>query len=524
MTTNNALRNPSVRLTPLAACLALALAAGPIPATATASGYHRHHPNVHPSPWVQNQAHPTLAQRSQKMQEIERAFRAAHAHVAPVPGHIAATIQVTNCADSGAGSFRAAVTAAASGDTVSMSSLACSTITLTTGAISTGIDDLTIVGPGQTALTIDASYSDRAIAHFGYGTLDISGVTVANGYYYGYTNGLGGCIVTNGSITMSQSTVTNCEVTSYNAAFGGGISAYAGGTISDSTISNNIQSYGYGYSSGGGVSTQSGTLTVTNSTVSGNTTSGRGNGTQGGGIYNFGGDTNVIGSTVSGNYSGGVGGGVSGWFGTLTVTNSTVSGNYAYAAGGGVSSLLGSMALSNNTISSNSAGYYGGGVYAKADVGGSTFNSTIIFGNTAPTGNDTNAYPPATATGANNLIGSSDGTFTAPGDTISSDPLLQALANNGGPTMTQMLGAGSPAIDVGNNAAGLTFDQRGTGFPRVNGAAPDIGAFERAAAVAGPPRIPVPALSTWALGLMAGLLGLLGWRREIIAITTRKHR
>jgi len=38
---------------------------------------------------------------------------------------------------------------------------------------------------------------------------------------------------------------------------------------------------------------------------------------------------------------------------------------------------------------------------------------------------------------------------------------------------------GSPAIDRGNNEAGLLYDQRGIGFPRVKGVGADIGAYER---------------------------------------------
>jgi hypothetical protein len=52
------------------------------------------------------------------------------------------------------------------------------------------------------------------------------------------------------------------------------------------------------------------------------------------------------------------------------------------------------------------------------------------------------------------------------------------LQNNGGPTLTHALSAGSPAIDHGNNAASLQYDQRGSGFPRVVGANADIGAYE----------------------------------------------
>ena len=45
---------------------------------------------------------------------------------------------------------------------------------------------------------------------------------------------------------------------------------------------------------------------------------------------------------------------------------------------------------------------------------------------------------------------------------------------------------GSPAVDAGSNLAGLSFDQRGDGFPRVVGAQADIGAFEGTVAVVVP--------------------------------------
>jgi len=53
-----------------------------------------------------------------------------------------------------------------------------------------------------------------------------------------------------------------------------------------------------------------------------------------------------------------------------------------------------------------------------------------------------------------------------PADTIRFDPMLAPLADNGGRTWTHALLDGSPAIDDGNNEAGLLYDQRGPGFPR----------------------------------------------------------
>jgi len=56
------------------------------------------------------------------------------------------------------------------------------------------------------------------------------------------------------------------------------------------------------------------------------------------------------------------------------------------------------------------------------------------------------------------------------------DSGLGALANNGGPTLTQLPQAGSPLIDGGVCVNGIITDQRG--FSRPSGAACDIGAVE----------------------------------------------
>jgi len=73
----------------------------------------------------------------------------------------------------------------------------------------------------------------------------------------------------------------------------------------------------------------------------------------------------------------------------------------------------------------------------------------------------------------NNLI--EDGTCSSafpPG----TDPNLGPLQDNGGPTFTHALLAGSPAIDVGSNADCPETDQRGVTRP-INGIC-DIGAYE----------------------------------------------
>ena len=73
----------------------------------------------------------------------------------------------------------------------------------------------------------------------------------------------------------------------------------------------------------------------------------------------------------------------------------------------------------------------------------------------------------------------SDGScfLAAAGDLPARDPLLGPLADNGGPTETQALLPGSPAIDAGAAEGCPQHDQRGIARPQ--GAGCDIGAFER---------------------------------------------
>ncbi len=83
-----------------------------------------------------------------------------------------------------------------------------------------------------------------------------------------------------------------------------------------------------------------------------------------------------------------------------------------------------------------------------------------------------------TISGANNITQFVVPAQSAPPGTLYADPLLNALGNNGGLTATHTLKPASPAIEAGNNVAGFSADQRGTGFPRVIGANADIGSVE----------------------------------------------
>ena len=68
------------------------------------------------------------------------------------PPGIRGDIVVTNCDDSGPGSLREAYFNAVDQDTIDLSQLSCSTISLTTGALtdSGAATSLTLIGPAST--------------------------------------------------------------------------------------------------------------------------------------------------------------------------------------------------------------------------------------------------------------------------------------------------------------------------------------------------------------------------------------
>ena len=66
-----------------------------------------------------------------------------------------------------------------------------------------------------------------------------------------------------------------------------------------------------------------------------------------------------------------------------------------------------------------------------------------------------------------------------PADTLAVDPRLAPLADNGGYSATHLPLADSPVLGLGSNLLDRAYDQRGPGFPRVKGGAPDIGSTER---------------------------------------------
>src|SRR3989475_4483019 len=202
---------------------------------------------------------------------------------------------------------------------------------------------------------------------------------------------------------------------------------------------------------GGGLYNQ-GTLTLSDVVVASNTASAG----SGGGVSSVN-DLTLTGCTVSGNTAALVGGGIDNVL-TVTLTNVTVSGNMSGntpgAGGGGIGNddNFALATLTNVTIADNSAAPgSGGGFYnlGRPDsMGGATLRYVIVAN--SPPGDTCAGSGTLTSQGHNLDSGNTCG-FTGPGDLVNMDPLLGPLQDNGGPTPTQALLLGSPAIDAGGN-------------------------------------------------------------------------
>ena len=466
------------------------------------------------------------------------------------------TFTVTNTGDNGGvnpavgagtGTLRQAIidaNANAGADTITFA--VTGTITLA-AALPPIAGDVTIIGPGSAVLAVSGASSFRVLKIAPAVTASISGLTISNGNAPadGRTEYGGGGIYNEGTLTVTNSTFSN------NAAFGngdgfgpalggGGIYNWGTLTVTNSTFSGN-SAFASGLDMdaelGGGGILNSGKLTVTNSTFSANSAfeNARGNVSTigGGGIFNLGpltvtnstfsnnsafgtrlgiatlggggianlSELTVINSTFSDNFTDGDdidslggGGGIANQAGRLTVTNSTFSGNSA-ASGGDIYN-GGELTVTSSTFSNNSAAS-GGGIF---NTRMATFKNSIIAND--PSGGNCAGTVAITPVGVNF---STDGTCAGFTQVTAQQLNLGPLADNGGPTQTHALLAGSIAIDAVSDCTDtlgnpITTDQRGLPRP-IDGngdgtALCDVGAFEAAACISGdtsPPQITCPA-------------------------------
>jgi hypothetical protein len=297
---------------------------------------------------------------------------------------------------------------------------------------------------GRRDLTVDGNKAHRVFLVLENVTVELRGFTVTKGF--GYSDWWGGGIMNFGALTLTHSIVSDSESPGESGQ-GGGIYNYdhATLTMTHSTVSGNTAGRG------GGI-TNRGMLTMTHSTVSGNRA-----------YWHAGGIDNDVDTYYTGRW--------------LTMTHSTVSGNTAALAAGGIYN-FGPLTVVASTLSQNTS-----------DTGRpSIFNGGALTLTNSLVNDDcelnVSAYASITSTGY---------TIESPGDTcgldqptdqvnVSADDLkLGPLQDNGGPTMTHALGAGSVAIDhIPAVDCEVNTDQRG--LPRPAGTTDpkrcDVGAFE----------------------------------------------
>ncbi len=319
-----------------------------------------------------------------------------------------------------------------------------------------------------------------------------------------------------GRITLSSGQLVADRSVTIDASAAPGIAVSGDNTFrvfqvgSSATVSMNdlVIADGAGAPQGGGV-LNFGTLNLDRVVVRDNTETSAGPANfqlGGGGIYNGDGATlNLTDSTVSDNATiAQPGGGVYGFFNsTINITRSTISGNVGGDVAGGLRS-LGNANIENSTFSNNTSTAWHGGAMFLTDGNVTISNSTIV-GNNSPAGTAGGLMvatfgAPVNVTIEDNII-ADNGTYncqvegggaavlTSLGGNVNTDPscaligtdqdvgpggaLVDALADNGGPTLTHALLDGSPAIDAAVAPCPAT-DQRGV----ARDGACDVGSFE----------------------------------------------
>jgi hypothetical protein len=301
------------------------------------------------------------------------------------------------------------------------------------------------------------------------GSLTLNSVTLSNGLADDGVNG-GGAILSRGSLTVTGSTFSGNSSPAATGTSGGAINTAGPLTVSGSTFSGNTAQ------EGGAIFNQStaGATTVTDSTFAGNTATIFG----GGALVSADGTTNLVRDTFSNNIAAGTaGGGAIDNDAIVNVTDSTFTGNTAGTNGGGAVQNFGTATISWSTLSGNSSAF--GANLHNFTAGSPLTVSDSIVANGLGGGTNCSGSPAVVDAGYNIDDGSSCGFSTASQSHSNSNPVLGALASNGGPTQTMALPANSPAVDaVPASVSGCAHSTDQRGMSRPQGPACDIGAYE----------------------------------------------
>jgi hypothetical protein len=272
----------------------------------------------------------------------------------------------------------------------------------------------------------------------GAGTLLMSDLTVrggrAVGDFYGAGEPMGGAIFNEGRVELDGVTLSGNSAVAETSSGACGVTDFGNGQIG----------------MGGAIFNNHGEVELVNSTLSGNTTSGSGSEPNGlgGAVFNVNGRVDTHASTLA--------------------ANSADAGGALYNLGYAFQAFEAEAILRSSILADT--------------IGGSDLVSDVpaLFQGSAPNGAsslvDVSTF---------DLVESSQtlGAGAVTGSPLSADPGLGPLLSNGGPTNTQELLPGSPAIDAGARF-GLAVDQRGVARPQNHVGTPnaadgsDIGAYE----------------------------------------------
>lgn len=399
---------------------------------------------------------------------------------------------------------------------------------------------VTIQGPGSGELTVDANHDSRLLLIESGATVELSGLTLRNGYVNAgfrdfaggirnlgalrlrdcvlsgcYTDAGGGGLVNRGTAAVENTTIrgneasmngggirnsgalelTDCIIAGNRAEEeGGGLANYAGTVVMTRTLVDDNNS-----DRGGGIMTQ-GDFTLIDSTVSHNDAF-----DDAAGLTNKGTAT-ILGSTFNANHNTDTGGAAIMNVGTMSIVNSTISGNSSLDSVGGILNYgyysNATLTLLNSTVTGNSGRNWVGGLF---NFTGSIFvRNSLVAGNLGDSQNAaddcgfytrdsmalTAAAPGPIENGFNLIVEGAGCAFSSTDRTIDAASLptiLGPLHDNGGPTQTHALleSPGNPAVDGADPSGCTSFDgsplrtdQRGEFRPFPAGGRCDVGSFE----------------------------------------------